>query len=134
MNLRAVALLCGTAIAPVAFGDFFVTSRDGGSGDLYRYSLAGTFVAKYPGNGLNNGQGATIGVNGNLLVSNETNGNVLQYNPTTGAFIGVFATGTAAGPLTIGPDNNLYAPGNNGGTVLKVNGTTGAIIGTFATG
>ena len=122
---------CAIAVAPSVFADFYVTSRDGGFGDLYRYTNGGAFIAKYPGNGLNNGQGVVIGPNGNLLVVNES-GSVLQYNPATGAFISVFATVAGPGAITVGPDNNVYV--GSGGTVVKLNGTTGASMGTFASG
>jgi streptogramin lyase len=134
LGARRCSTLAGllTLLASYAHADFYVTSRDGGNGDLYRYNNSGGFVAKYPGNGLNNGQGVIIGPNGNLLVSNEEGKNILQYNPNTGAFIGVFATlSTSPGGLAVGPDNNVYV--SVGSVVQKLNGQTGALISNFAT-
>ena len=80
----------------------------------------------FPGNGLINGQGLTLGANGNLFVSSESDV-IVQYNPTTGAFISTFASGLGAGgPLVLGPDGNLYL--GCGSVVKKLNGTTGALM------
>ena len=125
----AVAILAGTLATSALGSTIFITSRDGGSADLYQYGLNGVQLATLPGNGLINGQGLTLGVNGNLFVSSE-NGVVLQYNPTSGAFISTFASGLGSGgPLILGPDGNLYL--GSGGVVKKLNGTTGALIGSI---
>ncbi len=128
----AIAVLAGT-LATSAFGStIFITSRDFGSADLYQYGLNGTPIQTIPGNGLNNGQGLTIGANGNLFVSSET-GVILQYNPTTGAFISTFASGLGSGrPLSLGPDGNLYLGASD--VVKKLNGATGALIGLIGAG
>lgn len=120
--------------APVAFaGSIFITSRDGGGADLYQYSSTGTLITTLPGNGLNNGQGVTIGPNGNLFVANEGGKSVLQYDSVTGAFINIFALTTkSAGPIAFGTDGNLYV--GEGETIRRYDGTTGGLIGTFASG
>lgn len=128
----AIAVLAGT-LATSAFGStIFITSRDSGFADLYQYGLNGAQLQTIQGNGLNNGQGLTIGANGNLFVSGET-GVILQYNPTTGAFISTFASGLGSGgPLSLGLDGNLYLGAYD--VVKKLNGTTGALISSIGAG
>lgn len=129
-------MVSGVALAPAALADYWVTSRDQGNGDLYRYSNNGVFIAKIPGHGLVNGQGVAASPNGNILVVNEQ-GNVLQYDRSTGAFLSIFiANAVGAGPIAVGPDRNIYLgmSSDKGGIVEKYNGSTGADLGTFATG
>ena len=131
-NKTTITVLALALAAPAAFaGSIFITSR-GGGGDLHQYSSTGTLLQTISGNGLVNGQGITIGPNGNLLVVNEE-GSVLQYNPTNGAFIGTFATTNSfPQPIVVGPDGNVYVGANT--SVQKFNGTTGAFIGNFTSG
>jgi WD40 repeat protein len=137
MNLRVFcAMVSAIALAPAALADYWITSRDQGNGDLYRYSNTGMFIAKIPGHGLVNGQGVAAGPNGNILVVNEQ-GNVLQYDSSTGAFLSIFiGNAVGAGPIAVGPDRNIYLgmSSDKGGIVEKYNGSTGADVGTFATG
>ena len=79
LTARAAVFTVSAMLASLAHADFFVTSRDAGNGDLYRFTQAGVYVATLKGNGLVNGQGVVVGPNGNVFVSNEA-GNVLQYN------------------------------------------------------
>jgi len=132
-NKTTITVLALALAAPAAFaGSIFITSRGGGGGDLHQYSSTGTLLQTISGNGLVNGQGITIGPNGNLLVVNEE-GSVLQYNPTNGAFIGTFATTNSfPQPIVVGPDGNVYVGANT--SVQKFNGTTGAFIGNFTSG
>ena len=132
-NKTTITVLALALAAPAAFaGSIFITSRGGGGGDLHQYSSTGTLLQTISGNGLVNGQGITIGPNGNLLVVNEE-GSVLQYNPTNGAFIGTFATTNSfPQPSVVGPDGNVYVGANT--SVQKFNGTTGAFIGNFTSG
>lgn len=136
MKTKTTITLLALALAtPAAFaGSIFITNRGDGGGDLYQYSSTGTLLQTISGNGLVNGQGITIGPNGNLLVVNEEGGNVLQYNPANGAFIGTFATPTNSFPqaIVVGPDGNVYVGANT--AVQKFNGTTGAFIGNFTSG
>ena len=134
-NKTTITLLALALAAPTAFaGSIFITNRGSGGGDLFQYSSTGTLLQTISGNGLDNGQGITIGPNGNLLVVNEGGGNVLQYNPANGAFISTFATPTNSFPqaIAVGPDGNVYV--GAGSAVQKFNGTTGAFLGDFTSG
>ncbi|HXS30763.1 MAG TPA: hypothetical protein VN755_08010, partial [Steroidobacteraceae bacterium] len=74
---------------------------DGGTGDLYQYGLDGGLLQTISGNGLNNGQGVTLGPDGSLYVASEAGKSVLRYDASTGAFLSTFLIGlsTAPGPL-----------------------------------
>jgi len=129
-----IAAVCAVLLTPeVSAASIFVTSRDGGGADLYQFSANGTLMTTLPGNGLKNGQGVTIGPNGNLFVASEGGNAVLQYNPVTGAFINSFAvTANSPGPIAFGPDGNLYV--GVGGIVQQFDGATGGFLSTFASG
>src|SRR5690349_21734050 len=76
-------------------------------------------------------------VSGDLFVSNLEVNDVLEYNGTTGAFVGVFASGSglsAPAGLVFGPNGNLFVTSSNSNEVLEYDGTTGAFITTFASG
>ncbi len=82
----------------------------------------------------------TYGPNGNLYVSsgdNPENSAILQYDSTTGAFKGVFASGSGLfRPYgsAFGPDGNLYVSSFLSDQILRYNGTTGDFIDVFAAG
>jgi hypothetical protein len=62
------------------------------------------------------------GAVGDFLVSSEDSDQVLRYNGATGAFLGVFASGSGldeARGLRIGPDGNLYVCSNYTNSVLR---------------
>ncbi len=74
---------------------------------------------------------------GDLLISSRFSNNVLRYDAESGAFIGVFATGSGlANPngIAYGPDGNLYVGLGDTGTVMRFNGLTGSFIDQFVTG
>jgi hypothetical protein len=73
-----------------------------------------------------------------LLVGSFSTDSVLRYDETTGAFVGVFASGSGLNSpigLVSGPDGNLYVTSidvtSTLGSVLRYNGTTGAFIDAF---
>jgi DNA-binding beta-propeller fold protein YncE len=68
-----------------------------------------------------------------LLVTNQDPSSVLEYNATTGAFVKVFASGSALGDpfgVLIGLDGNLLVSGGN--SVKRYNRATGAFMDVFA--
>jgi hypothetical protein len=73
-----------------------------------------------------------------LLVGSFFTDSVLHYDETTGAFVGVFASGSGLNSpigLVSGPDGNLYVTSivvtNTLGSVLRYNGATGGFIDAF---
>lgn len=71
-----------------------------------------------------------------LLVSSRFANAVLRYDANTGAFKGVFASGSGlANPngIAYGPDGNLYVGMGDTGVVKRFNGQTGAYIDDFVT-
>lgn len=72
-------------------------------------------------------QGAVV----DLLISSEDSDQVLRYDGTTGAFLGVFTSGSGLDEprgLAFGPDGNLYVNSSYTHSVLRFDGTTGAFI------
>lgn len=71
---------------------------------------------------------------GDLLVSSRFSNNVLRYNAQTGAFVGVFASGSGlANPngIAFGPNGNLFVGLGDLPRILEFDGTSGAFVGEF---
>jgi hypothetical protein len=77
-------------------------------------------------------QGAVIGPDSNLYVSDHRDNQILEYDGSTGSYIRTFVS-SINGPtgLTFGANGNLYASSNNTSSVFEYNGSTGALVSTF---
>jgi hypothetical protein len=77
-------------------------------------------------------QGAVIGPDDNLYVSDHRDNQILEYDGSTGGYIRTFVS-SINGPtgLTFGADGNLYAASNNTSSVFEYQGSTGALLSTF---
>ena len=77
-------------------------------------------------------QGAVIGPDSNLYVSDHRDNQILEYDGSTGGYIRTFVS-SINGPtgLTFGANGNLYASSNNTSSVFEYNGSTGALVSTF---
>ncbi|NOT32217.1 MAG: hypothetical protein HOP15_17365 [Planctomycetes bacterium] len=72
-----------------------------------------------------------------LYVTSRNTDEVLRYDATSGAFLGVFASGSGLDNpvgLTFGPDGHLYVANDMTDQVLRYDGTSGAFIDVFAQG
>jgi len=73
---------------------------------------------------------------GDLLVSSRFSNNVLRFDARTGAFVGVFASGSGLlnpNGIAYGPDGNLYAVLGDVSKVLRFEGQSGAFLDEFIT-
>jgi DNA-binding beta-propeller fold protein YncE len=131
-------IVCLTTITAVltlsnlkAQADLLVSSRFTNS--IKAYDEQGQFIEDFvkPGEGgLVSPDGATLGPDGNLYVSNFGVGSILRYDGRTGEFLDVFVPeGTAglSGPtgLAFGPDGDLYVNSLSG--TFSFDGKTGAL-------
>ena len=123
---------------PFAYGIAF-----GPTGDLFAANFMGQAVyqidgttgqikAQISGTEVSRPTGVTVGLNGDIYVTDNALNRVVRYDGRSGVYKGVFATVFAPSDLVFGPDGDLYVASSTNGTVLRYDGTTGASKGIFA--
>lgn len=113
-------------------GNLYVT--DGGSNQVFRFSPSGSLLGAFVTTDLHIPIDLRFGPDGNLYVANRETNNVSRFDGTTGAFLGVFASGSGldkTDSFDFGPDGNLYVASRNTNVILRFDGSTGAFIDTF---